>query len=219
MAQKFRNQYDNEMKDDNTGDFYDSPVACGGFLTLHAIKRAKKRNVSKKDMILGRPAANNIERDGVIITVLGNNNIHKNNLKPGQRTLICKNCKVNHISKYKGDNPLCKECKPKILIKRICTTCDIKYDTKFKGENPKCYSCLQEEKVKKLDLNNNNINKNKGNDCKHEWERRPVGENGKYKDFKCVKCHKIQTTRAYDTPNPIDKKKRQGKKGKNKKKK
>ena len=32
MAQKFRNQYDNEMKDDNTGDFYDSPVACGGFL-------------------------------------------------------------------------------------------------------------------------------------------------------------------------------------------
>ena len=172
------NQYGNEIKDDNTGDFYDSPVACGGFLTPHARRRANERNVSTRDMILGRPAANNIERDGVIITVLGNN------LKPGQRTLICKNCKVNHISKYKGNYPLCKDCRPKILIKRICTTCDIKYDTKFRGENPKCYSCIQEENVKKLDnkidLNkNNNKNKNKNKNNKNNNNNKNKKKNNK----------------------------------------
>ena len=108
MTKQFMNHYGNEMKDDNTGDFYDSPVACGGFLTLHARRRAEEMNVSTRDMVLGRPAANTIEKGDKVITVLGNNNIHKNNLKPGQRTLVCKNCKVNHISKYKGKYPLCK---------------------------------------------------------------------------------------------------------------
>ena len=47
---KFMNKYSEEILDDNTGEYYDKPVACGGFPTKHAIKRAKERNVSKRDI-------------------------------------------------------------------------------------------------------------------------------------------------------------------------
>uniref|UniRef100_A0A6C0C6R8 Uncharacterized protein n=1 Tax=viral metagenome TaxID=1070528 RepID=A0A6C0C6R8_9ZZZZ len=195
--EKFKNKYSAEILDDNTGEYYDKPVDCGGFPTRHAIKRAKEINVSKKDMILGRPCANNIEIDDKIITVLGSL------LKPGQRTMICKNCKDNYISTYKGKNPLCKKCKPIILIERECNTCNIKYKTKFKGVNPNCRSCIKKNKMKKIDKE---INKDIQNTCKHKWDKCPVGEKGKYKYFKCKICGKINEVRSSTLPLPSDKK-------------
>jgi hypothetical protein len=155
-------KYGAEIFDDLTGEYYDKPVACGGILTKHAIKRAKERNVSKKDMILGKSCANTIEKNNIIITVLGNNiDLHEyykkkyeknkklKNLKPGQSILCCVNCNINYKSTYKGKNPLCMKCSKQILVERVCSSCDKEYKTKFTGDNPNCYQCIQKKKEQK----------------------------------------------------------------------
>ncbi len=214
--EKFIKKYGAESFDDNTGEYYDNkPVDCDGFLTHHARKQSKKRNVSKKDMILGKSCANTMEKDGIIITVLGNNieslkyykkqyekNKKLNNLKPGQRILKCDNCNINYKSTYKGKNPLCMKCSQQILIERVCSTCDKKYKTKFTGDNPKCYSCVQQikeqkelDKIKKIQDKEKEIPL----PCEiHEWKcldervHNKGDGRGKYQNFTCIKCNKWQ---------------------------
>ena len=78
------------LENDLSGIVYDRPVYGGGFLTNHARKRCRERNVDKKDAILNKPCANNIERDGFIVTVLGDLN---NDKKPNLSTVRCNHCK------------------------------------------------------------------------------------------------------------------------------
>ena len=49
--EKFKNKYSDEILDDNTGEYYDKPVDCGGFPTRHAIKRAKERRDKYKNKL------------------------------------------------------------------------------------------------------------------------------------------------------------------------
>ena len=218
--EKFISKYGAESFDDNTGEYYDNkPVDCDGFLTHHARKRAKQRKVSKKDMILGKSIANTIEKDGKIITVLGNNieelnnykkqykkNKKLNNLKPGQSILICVNCETNYKSSYKGKNPLCNECAKQVLVERECSNCNIKIKTKFTGDNPKCYQCIQQIKEQKaLDKMMNKQKKEKEKEkvkplpCEiHDWKclddrvHNKGDGKGKYQNFTCIKCNEYQ---------------------------
>lgn len=109
---KFMNNVSSDiLEKDLSGIVYDKPVYGGGFLINHARKRCKERNVNKKDAILNKPCANNIERDGVIVTVLGDLN---NNIKPDISTVRCFHCKkLGHIRK---NCPILKQGK---LIKKI----------------------------------------------------------------------------------------------------
>lgn len=95
---KFMNNVSSDiLEKDLSGIVYDRPVHGGGFLTHHARKRCKERNVNKKDSILNKPCANNIERDGVIVTVLG---VLNNDTKPDISTVRCFHCKkLGHIRK------------------------------------------------------------------------------------------------------------------------
>jgi len=137
--QKFRNQYDNETKDDNTGDFYDSPVLCGGltrdppqgtggFRPVHRNMICNHCKINFKSAYKGKkPYCNKCKR---IILI--------------ERE--CSTCNIKYKTKFTGDNPNCYLC--------------ISKDRSNNGKNKK------KKKKKKNENKGKNNKKNKGNNKK-----------------------------------------------------
>jgi len=133
---KFMNNVSSDiLEKDLSGIVYDRPVHGGGFLTHHARKRCKERNVNKKDAILNKPCANNIERDGIIVTVLGD---LINNIKPDISNVRCYHCKKHgHVRKK---CPILKQ--EKIKDKKFNKkNKDKKINKKNKDKKIKCEMC------------------------------------------------------------------------------
>jgi len=206
------------LEKDLSGILYDRPVYGGGFLTRHARKRCDERNIDKKDAILNKPSANTIEREGFIITVLGDLAVNHNN--KNRYNIICQHCKKKgHIKKH------CKKLKQERInrkgkknnkIKHIkCENCDklIKSNNYI---NHKCeigFNCECSKSFKsKIDLMNHKRDKPNCvsktikktiqlqpiEKCVHDWtclkdrlHNKGDGK-GKYSAYKCIKCKAFQ---------------------------
>ena len=197
---------------DLSGVLYDRPVYGGGFLTRHARKRCVERNIDKKDAILNKPSANTIERDGFIITVLGDLAVNNNK----RNNIICHYCKKKghikkHCRKLKQER-INRKGKKKNSKKHIkCENCDkliksnnyIYHKCKI-GFNCECSKIFKS----KIDLMYHKLGKpncksktiKKGiqlqpiEKCVHDWtclEDRVHNKGdgkGKYRAYKCSKC-------------------------------
>ena len=81
------------------------------YITKHARKRAKERNIDVKDALLNKKKVGNRIKGNKIVTIIGDNNP---NIKCGQgQKKTCKTCKTKYMTTYIGKTPICSKCRNK----------------------------------------------------------------------------------------------------------